>query len=698
MVRLADSRELCAAAVLVVLVAGASDPAPAQEGNSRAEPPIIPAGTELVQVDAVVTDEEGRHVTDLTADDFEIVEDGKQRPIAQFHYVHFEPPPVAAGTGSAAPRTPPPKREMTQRTLVIVIDDVSLSFESQVRARTALHRFVDQRIGAGDLVQILRTGGGIGNLQQFTNDSRLLHAAVDGVHFDPAGREVLAGMLDQTRDWIDSPDRLNAAMSLRMLAFQQRMNLAIARVAQERRTNLTVTALDAIEQVVLGLERRPGRKSLLLVSEGIAVAGWNTDDRRVPDQMRRLLDAAHRAAVAFYAVDPLGLRTYDGRPGAAAAEQSQHAGLRQLADETGGLALLTSNDLQESLVRIDEDQRGYYLIGFEPDEARILEGDSGPRLHRIELRLKRRGLRVRSRRGFYARKDGPETELRATGLEGALVSPFPTVDVPLRLTPLFAHDAQRGSLVRCLLEIDADHLNITKRPDGDLGAEFDAGVATITASGHLAGTNTKAYSVQLTPGAADKARRDGLVLTLDVAVKPGPQQIRAAVWDERSNRGGSASEFLDVPDVEDGRLALSGVLMSGGDAAAAPVPLANPATPDAGMDPSLTSVVRRFPAGTSVTYAFAVYNARRARDTGGPRLDIRLRLYRDGPPVAEISGDRMQVSAPSPEAPVSVGGALHLGSDLEPGAYTLAVSASDAEQGGKDDVALRWTTFEVTGS
>ena len=116
------------------------------------------------------------------------------------------------------------------------------------------------------------------------------------------------------------------------------------------------------------------------------------------------------------------------------------------------------------------------------------------------------------------------------------------------------------------------------------------------------------------------------------------------------------------------------------------------------MDPNLTPAVRRFPAGASVTYAFAVYNARRARETGDPRLKIHLNLYHDGTRVAEIPADQLEVSAPSPEAPVTVGGALHLASNLEPGDYTLAVTVFDAERGEKGNVALQWMTFEVTGS
>ena len=160
-----------------------SGPGACQRRGSR---PVIRVSTELVQVDAVVTDKQGRQVTNLTAKDFEIVEDGIKRPITHFRYVSFEPLPLPTPTVPAASRLPPPTRETTKRTLAIVFDDLSLSFQGQVWARQALHRLVAERMGAGDLVSIVRTGGGIGNLQQFTNDKRLLDAAIEGVRFDPA--------------------------------------------------------------------------------------------------------------------------------------------------------------------------------------------------------------------------------------------------------------------------------------------------------------------------------------------------------------------------------------------------------------------------------------------------------------------------------------------------------------------------------
>jgi len=139
--------------------------------------PVIGVSTEIVRVDAVVTDQQGHYVTDLGASDFELREDGRPQAITNFEYVvtggspSSAPPPTAPTFGSPlAPRN-------ARRTIAIVVDDLSLPFEDLVRARKMLVDLVDRQLGPGDVAAIIRTGGGIGSLQQFTSD-RLLLASV----------------------------------------------------------------------------------------------------------------------------------------------------------------------------------------------------------------------------------------------------------------------------------------------------------------------------------------------------------------------------------------------------------------------------------------------------------------------------------------------------------------------------------------
>src|SRR5687768_14383374 len=152
---------------------------------SRLDDDVVRITTNLVQVDAVVTDNKGKPVTDLREEDVEIKEDGRPQKITNFSFVSLESieKPEDKQITKNSPPTPPVRLrpEQVRRTIALVVDDLGLSFESTYYVRQALRKFVDQQMQQGDLVAIIRTGGGIGALQQFTSDKRQLYAAIEKV-------------------------------------------------------------------------------------------------------------------------------------------------------------------------------------------------------------------------------------------------------------------------------------------------------------------------------------------------------------------------------------------------------------------------------------------------------------------------------------------------------------------------------------
>src|SRR5262245_13361980 len=145
---------------------------------------VVKITTNLVQVDAVVT-KDGKPVTNLTAEDFEIFEDGKPQAITSFAYISNLPnsasPAVPRDTKTTAPVVPyaPVKPNEGRRTIAFVVDDLGLSAESIPSVRQQLRKFVTEQLQPNDLVAIIRTGGEMGALQQFTNDKRVLTRALD---------------------------------------------------------------------------------------------------------------------------------------------------------------------------------------------------------------------------------------------------------------------------------------------------------------------------------------------------------------------------------------------------------------------------------------------------------------------------------------------------------------------------------------
>jgi hypothetical protein len=148
--------------------------------------------------------------------------------------------------------------------------------------------------------------------------------------------------------------------------------------------------------------------------------------------------------------------------------------------------------------------------------------------------------------------------------------------------------------------------------------------------------------------------------------RPGPYQLRIALRDTASDRIGSASRFIQVPDVKRGRLTLSGLLIEG---------VTDPATPSGAddRDPQSTVAVRTFRQGTFASYVCSVYNAR--RDGGTPQLETEVRLYREGVEVSR-STQRGTLPVPGTMDPL-VGGVLQLGDNTPPGSYVLELTVTD---------------------
>ena len=131
--------------------------------------------------------------TNLQAKDFEILQDGVPQVITNLSYIREAAPdtgqrPTSLTKNAVAPPPRELKPQEIHRVVALVVDDLGLSFESTVDVHIALKKFVDEQMLPGDLVPILRTGGGIGTLQQFTSDKRLLYAAIDRVKFNAQGR------------------------------------------------------------------------------------------------------------------------------------------------------------------------------------------------------------------------------------------------------------------------------------------------------------------------------------------------------------------------------------------------------------------------------------------------------------------------------------------------------------------------------
>jgi VWFA-related protein len=758
MVRI-NKRLAIASLCLIASVAGQS-PAPQSQQAKPDDTDVVRISTNLVQIDAVVTDKNGQQVTDLKANDFEVLQDGRPQKVTNLSYISTQPNNSSGvisrnPTPSLPANAPVPavalRPDQVRRTIALVVDDLGLSFESTAFVRKTLTKFINEQMQPGDLVAIIRTSAGAGALQQFTSDKRQLAAAIDRVRWYPLGRGSVAAFAplepDVMAETATAISRGGEGSSLaeRAAANARRLGEAAQLEADDlnelKEETFTVGTLGALSYVVRGLSQLPGRKSVLLVSDGFqlfskvkrdapsvpndgpsGVGIVDTDapslitNIRVLETLRKLTDEANRSSVVINTMDTRGLQTLtltaaDNTTGLGVNRVRQEvadrergffdtqAGLAYIARLTGGLAIQNENDLNKGLQRVLDDQAGYYLIGYRPDESTFDTQTGRSTFHKITVKLDRPGLRVRSRSGFFGVADKEARELRKSGdLATALASPFAAADVHLRLTSLFGDDDRLGSILSSVLYIDGHDLTFKEGPDGWHEADIEVLAYTFGAYGEVIDSLSRTHKIRAHAESYESIIRDGLLYTVNVPIKKaGAYQLRIAVRDTASKRVGSASQFVEVPDLARQRLALSGIFVSGLDpqkvkqvAEGKGLLLAAEDAADAQASPAL----RRLRAGMEMHYAYYIYNAK-LDVTQRPELTTQIRLFHDGrlsyegKVTAYDAGDEPDLKR------LRAGGRIKLSGKAEPGEYVLQIIVTDKLGNQKQNMATQWIDFQI---
>jgi VWFA-related protein len=721
-------------------------PAPAPQTPARAQPQPAPTPpvevdeedvvritTNLVQLDAVVTDKHGKQVTDLKPEDFEVFEDGKPQKITNFSYIKTDIP-ANANLATSAPTPKPDKNappvpprhlrpEQVRRAVALVIDDLRLSGADLIFARRAAREYVDKYVASDDLVAVIRTSAGAGALQQFTSDRRLLYAALERV------RPYLGGNGLSTFVPVQS-DPTGAGGSSDSRASQGSRDSIDGSDSKDDLDNFrdeyySVGTLGALGFVINGMHELPGRKTVVLFSPGFQLhttdEGSGRSDRAFI-AARRIVDQANRAAVVIYTVDPRGLvytgpTAADDMSGMSGSQISDlmssrsqqlfdtQEGSRYLSEQTGGFSVENSNELLPAK-RILEDQKGYYLIGYRPAGETF-----DRRFHKLSVKLaSRRDLTVRTRKGFYGVTSDqlrPAPRTRQQKFVAALMSPLGAGDVHLQLTALFTNTPKFGSLVSSSMHVDARDLQLARQPDGWYEGSVDLIGVTFSDGGSVVDQRGVTQKLRLREDAYQRVMREGIVYTINVPIKkPGAYQLRVALRDNVNDHIGSASQFVEVPDLKKNRLALSGVVASGVPAAATPE--AKGAGADAAQavaegregaseagDSESSAAVRRFRQRGRIDYACVIFNARTDKAHTQPQLLARVQLYRDGQPVFTGKDIAVPISAQTDPHRIIYGGRLTLGTDLAPGDYVLQVLITDELRNDKYRVATQWIDFEI---
>ncbi len=601
----------------VALTAGQA-PAPSTQQQQPAQPPAQQPPTfkvrvDFVEVDAVVTDREGRLVRDLAKEDFQVLEDGKSQTITNFTHVDIPVDKDNRPLFAASPIEPDVKtneKPFDGRVYVMVVDDLHTRFGRTVRVKTAAKQFIERRLGANDLMAVVHTSGSTDSNQEFTSNKRLLLAAVDKTH----GRKLDSATANKTNEYnntrgirqpgdpLNDPDDMERGFNAR-------------------------TTLDTLRNVAEWFGSVRGRrKAILFVSEGIdydiydiiAQSGSNHQSAStVLDATREAIGAATRSNVAIYGIDPRGLTDLGdesieissfpddtslgvGQGSLQNELRLSQDSLRTLSEETGGFAVVNRNDFSTAFQRIVEDNSSYYVLAYYPPDPRP------GRIHKIDVRLTRPGLTVRARKAYLTPKkvDPPKTTNNSPAtpeLREALDSPLPVSGLTMHVFAAPFKGAPPNASVLFGVELRGRDMKV------DANSKILLSYIAIDANGKVRGGNTDSLTLtNLKPESKARIEQSGLRMLNRLDLPPGKYQLRIAAHDSAGGNVGSVQYDLDVPDYAKAPFSMSGLVLTSGSGSVFPTVKADEQLKP--MLPGPPIALRSFPQNDEIALFTEVYD------------------------------------------------------------------------------------------
>lgn len=711
---------------LSAVVFGLATPA-ARQRPAAPPPEGFIARTTAILVDVVVRDRKGRPVMDLESSDFEVYEDGVRQQVGSFALINrgsgigigvkFKAPDDTTLVDSRAP-APAADRDLEQLPASTAIIFDALSPDALSMSQRAALNYLPREGESGARVAIFATVPSMQILQPYTQDITAIRNGIRAV--TAAGtmaadmkKDRMASLFEQRSTLESQTDRLTQLASGGGAGLAQ-TGAAIGQLEMEGRLvqgNMRlIQAFDAIDRdhrghgaintlltAIDSLSVRPGRKTVVLFSEGLP------SSPALQNQMQHIIEVANNSNVTVYAVDASGLRvtstlddtrreidqvgtdrlrqvslgrdTADG-PYTRILERTEdllrmdpQGGLARLADDTGGFLIRDTNDIGSAFRRIDEDSRIHYLLTYSPAND-TFDG----KFRTIDVKVGRPGVQVFARKGYRAvRSSGllraPAYEAPAVALldSGTLPNAF-----PVRAGGLVFPDRQGGAIVPIVVKVNTSSLHFDVDREKATYSGQVAVVARIRdARGDVVHKLSQQYVLSGDEKDVDAARRGEILFYREPKLSPGVYELESIVYDIVSDRASARVSTVVVPEYGRGGLQMSSLMIVARTERVSQVDPATEAPLYFGnilLYPNLGDPVDKAADG-ELGFYFSLYP-----DRGRAVTKATLALLRNGRQVAEAPLEMGE--SPRAAERVQHVGRLPLAA-LPAGTYELKVSVSD---------------------
>ncbi|MBV9493933.1 MAG: VWA domain-containing protein [Acidobacteria bacterium] len=526
----------------------------------------------IINVDAIVTDGSGRPARGLTKDDFEVFENGNRQEITNFAEMTGG---AKAGDAQAPKSEPQPQNQQQQqdvrpRKIVVFLDNASLRIFTRNKVFEAMKTFIRQTVRPGDEVMIVAWNPPLDIGVPFTGDVEAILATIEAMKNERANGTLYVqdrklaerAISDMVLDY----SMLGQTPPIEVAIEQAR--LYAAKVMHEQRGK--VAAMKSVMSSMRGLE---GRKVFVVVTESLSdraaqpifdfidgvkerfTNGGNYNAMREgsayaePSLTNIMSETANSTGVTFYPIDAAGLSgdmetisaenlgleyNNPSRPMTSRDEHLQT--LRTIAAQTGGAALVASNNFALAFDTIGNDLSSYYSIGYRATGAKQ------DTIRSVQVRLKnKRGLQVRTRQAFVERSTTSEMK---DAVAANLFYPIARNDLNIHIkTGGEAKVAPEEHLV-VPVEVRIPTSALTLLPDGtDLRGRFQSYTAFLRSDGAVSEVKTNVHELRFP--AASLERRKEITLKLDVTVDAKTEGVSVGVMDDVSHATGFAALRLE---------------------------------------------------------------------------------------------------------------------------------------------------------
>ncbi len=585
----------CSAGMLITTLA--QEPRPTDQQS----PDRIVISKDEVPFDVVVRDKKGKMIKDLTAADFDVYEDGVKQDISSFRFVAStaaenvdkQTSTPETSTSTTIPKSSGDRTESAGVSAVALVFD-RLSPESRKRAHDAALSYLGESVKKTELVGVFLTDLSVVTLQPFTYDVQRVKAGIDkaGTHATSqytsnneqarslrttVANNMMSQQLGETRPEPGTESiPAVAAMLLKSLEFYES-------IQRDQQGNATAHGL---LHIAASLRSIPGRKAVIFFSEGLVLPP------NVVDAFNSVINEANRGNVSFYSVDVAGLRTESKTAGTRQEMNSRSemrmaqlgssseptgpmtkdlernedllrmnpdSGLGQLAAQTGGFLITDSNDLSGRLQKVDEDLHSYYLLSYSSSNKKY-DGH----FRKIEVKLKRSGLNVQSRKGYYAIKGtygSPVLSYEAPAI-AALDNPQSATSFPFLVGGFSFPDRDSIALVPLMVDVPISaftvHVDQTKKL-----YDTDFSIVTLIRnhSGEVVAKLSERYQLNGPADKAENAKNERVLFYREADLPPDSYTIQAVAYDAPTGRTSVRTGTLEVPASDATRVRLSDLMI-----------------------------------------------------------------------------------------------------------------------------------------